>query len=282
MHVLGQARSTPQAAHNSLRMPPHCCRDYIFPLANPLHTLEFPKQRNPPACRRDHILPLADVIVPNQFEAELLADRGHIRSVVSPCSSLNVSVCPVLSACEASWPGMVLEEPERGWSSTQLQCVHSDACPACHAQGMLATFVISDAACFMPSVWPAGGRLCYLRGATRAGASHRGALWGQEHPLLVDALRVPCASCSLCRPTKTPHSLNHRPCVQIITSMTLESEPGAVLLIASTKQPQAQGPQAQRLTLRIPRIDAYYTGTGTYCAWAGYVQHVHCTAWLLG
>lgn len=42
--------------------------------------------------------------------------------------------------------------------------------------------------------------------------------------------------------------------MQVITSMTLACDPGHVTLLASTTRPQDQGPQAQRLTLRIPRI----------------------------
>mmetsp|Transcript_37407 Transcript_37407/g.94391 ORF Transcript_37407/g.94391 Transcript_37407/m.94391 type:complete len:357 (-) Transcript_37407:212-1282(-) len=39
-----------------------------------------------------------------------------------------------------------------------------------------------------------------------------------------------------------------------------------VTLLASTTQPQAGGPAAQRLVLTIPRINAYYTGTGDLVA----------------
>ena len=54
---------------------------------------------------------------------------------------------------------------------------------------------------------------------------------------------------------------------QVITSMNLVSEPGSVVLLASTTLPQARGPAFQQLSLAIPRIDAYFTGTGANTAW---------------
>jgi hypothetical protein len=56
---------------------------------------------------------------------------------------------------------------------------------------------------------------------------------------------------------------------QIITSMHLPQETQFVTLLASTTQAQTAGARFQRLALRIPKIDAYFTGTGascTYCA----------------
>lgn len=50
------------------------------------------------------------------------------------------------------------------------------------------------------------------------------------------------------------------------TSSSSSSSSNFITLLASTTLPQTAGPAAQRLLLRIPRIHAYYTGTG-----AGYV-----------
>ena len=55
------------------------------------------------------------------------------------------------------------------------------------------------------------------------------------------------------------------PCPQVITSMNLPDETDHVVLLASTMQPQERGHQFQRLALRIPKIDAYFTGTGECC-----------------
>ncbi|GFH31465.1 phos_pyr_kin domain-containing protein, partial [Haematococcus lacustris] len=46
----------------------------------------------------------------------------------------------------------------------------------------------------------------------------------------------------------------------VITSMSMAEDPEHIILLASTLQPQANGLQC--LTLRIPRIHAYFTGTG--------------------
>jgi len=44
--------------------------------------------------------------------------------------------------------------------------------------------------------------------------------------------------------------------------MHLPQDMHHVTLLASTTQPQAAGRDFQRLALRIPKIDAYFTGTG--------------------
>jgi hypothetical protein len=61
------------------------------------------------------------------------------------------------------------------------------------------------------------------------------------------------------KPSRSSHPAQFH---QVITSMSLASHPGQVLLLASTRKSQAAGPIAQRLMLRIPRIDSYFTGTG--------------------
>lgn len=50
--------------------------------------------------------------------------------------------------------------------------------------------------------------------------------------------------------------------MQVVTSLALADEPGSIQLVASTTQPQAGGAAAQRLAITIPRIPAYFTGTG--------------------
>mmetsp|Transcript_8791 Transcript_8791/g.18788 ORF Transcript_8791/g.18788 Transcript_8791/m.18788 type:complete len:222 (-) Transcript_8791:204-869(-) len=52
----------------------------------------------------------------------------------------------------------------------------------------------------------------------------------------------------------------------IITSMLLADRPDEVLLLASTTRPQAGGPEQQQLVMSIPRINAYFTGTGDLLA----------------
>ncbi len=52
--------------------------------------------------------------------------------------------------------------------------------------------------------------------------------------------------------------------VQVITSARLPSWDQFVTIIASTTVPQQGGEAYQRLRLRVPRVDAYFTGTGTY------------------
>ncbi|GAX75383.1 hypothetical protein CEUSTIGMA_g2827.t1 [Chlamydomonas eustigma] len=52
----------------------------------------------------------------------------------------------------------------------------------------------------------------------------------------------------------------------VITSMTLASEPGTVTLLASTSISQDRGPSYQQVSLTIPRINAYFTGTGDLLA----------------
>ena len=67
-------------------------------------------------------------------------------------------------------------------------------------------------------------------------------------------------------PLATPYPLPLMT-MQVITSMNLVSEPGSVVLLASTTLPQARGPAFQQLSLAIPRIDAYFTGTGANTVW---------------
>lgn len=50
------------------------------------------------------------------------------------------------------------------------------------------------------------------------------------------------------------------------SSSSSHSSSGYVTLLASTTRPQARGPAAQRLVLHIPRIHAYFTGTGDLVA----------------
>ena len=52
-----------------------------------------------------------------------------------------------------------------------------------------------------------------------------------------------------------PHTL-------VITSLRLEGWEEHVTVIASTTLPQRGGPDAQALRLRVPRVHAYFTGTG--------------------
>ena len=49
---------------------------------------------------------------------------------------------------------------------------------------------------------------------------------------------------------------------QVITSMSLPSDLDHIVLLASSTLPQARGAAYQRVTLVIPRIKAYFTGTG--------------------
>jgi hypothetical protein len=50
--------------------------------------------------------------------------------------------------------------------------------------------------------------------------------------------------------------------VQIVTSARLPEWDNWVTIVASTTLPQQQGPSHQQLRLRVPRVDAYFTGTG--------------------
>uniref|UniRef100_A0A7S3QUY8 pyridoxal kinase n=1 Tax=Dunaliella tertiolecta TaxID=3047 RepID=A0A7S3QUY8_DUNTE len=64
----------------------------------------------------------------------------------------------------------------------------------------------------------------------------------------------------------------------IITSMQLPEDTHHVTLLASTTQEQSAGEQFQRLALRIPKIDAYFTGTGvsSCLAWLCYIFAGEC------
>jgi hypothetical protein len=42
----------------------------------------------------------------------------------------------------------------------------------------------------------------------------------------------------------------------------MSDDPGMITLLASTTKTQSRGPAYQRISLRIPKIDAYFTGTG--------------------
>mmetsp|Transcript_16356 Transcript_16356/g.28042 ORF Transcript_16356/g.28042 Transcript_16356/m.28042 type:complete len:336 (+) Transcript_16356:1-1008(+) len=62
----------------------------------------------------------------------------------------------------------------------------------------------------------------------------------------------------------TLHQLG--PHTVVITSISLPGDTAYITLLASTTQPQLAGPAAQKLSLRIPRIPAYFTGTGDLMA----------------
>ena len=51
------------------------------------------------------------------------------------------------------------------------------------------------------------------------------------------------------------------PAAQVVSSLQVEGDVGHVTIVASTRLPQRAG-GGQRLRLRVPRIDAYFTGTG--------------------
>lgn len=64
--------------------------------------------------------------------------------------------------------------------------------------------------------------------------------------------------------TTSKFAHNHA-AAQVITSMSLPCEPDFIVLVASTTLPQAPGGRlqgARRMSMRIRRINAYFTGTG--------------------
>ena len=75
----------------------------------------------------------------------------------------------------------------------------------------------------------------------------------------------PCCTAS---PSPQPDSSSPsppRPACQVITSSALPGWEDYVTLLASTTQPQAGG-GGQQLRLRVPRVHAYFTGTGGWVA----------------
>lgn len=51
---------------------------------------------------------------------------------------------------------------------------------------------------------------------------------------------------------------------QVITSADFAGAADTILLLASTTLAQAKGGDAQQMVLSIPKIHAYFTGTGTH------------------
>ncbi|KAG1671810.1 hypothetical protein FOA52_000187 [Chlamydomonas sp. UWO 241] len=66
------------------------------------------------------------------------------------------------------------------------------------------------------------------------------------------------AACQLLH-DKGPHTV-------IITSANLPGREDTILLLASTTRPQAKGTNMQQLVLEVPKIHAYFTGTGDLLA----------------
>lgn len=185
--------------------------------------------------------------VPNQYEAELLAE----------CASPITSIEEGLAACDtlhAQGPHTVVRACVR--RSTELRHPSPPPPPGAPARRVHGGGHGPRHAC--SSTASSTASPCLTHG--------QAAMNPCPPPLTPPDPIWPLAQHTLPRPPPP------RP-LQIITSMNLQQEPGHVVLLASTRQPQDAGPRWQRLALKIPKINAYFTGTGACCV---------CCVWLGG
>jgi hypothetical protein len=200
-----------------------------------------------PCCPLQAV-PLASVLTPNQFEAELLTGRTihGVQGALQAAQQL-LAAGPHTVVGGPDPPVMVQEN----WSSGQRWHATTPYCSSCRQLVLWRRPFFLSQCCVRLCQCCVGGNM-----ATEAPAAHTS----------------PCVCVSL------QHVCMAMRCLQVITSMdstagstgevagSTAGEAGAaeadsIALVACTRLPQQQGAPSSFM-VTVPRIDAYFTGTG--------------------